>query len=393
MPRSASVLAVFLLAAPASATDIVVRDRGAFNTAMTAVKPGDRVLLAPGDYNGNFFFTNVHGAPRRPVVIAAADRSRPPRFIGPSIGLQLSGCSYVELYDLDIAGTDSNGLTIDDANDPAKPAHHIVIRNVRVKDTRKNGNIDGIKLSGVDDFLIADCTVEGWGNGGSGIDMVGCHRGVITRSTFRQGGANGLQMKGGSADVTVRKCLFENAGERALQIGGSSDDTVFRPPLKDMPEKGKYEAKEVRVEGNTFVGGEAAVAFVNADGATVRFNTIVRPERYALRILQERGEPEFVPCRKGVIEDNVIVFRSDRWSEGGVNVGAGTDPGSFAFSRNLWFCEDRPDRSTPNLLSKEKDGVYGKDPLFFDPVKGDYSVKPGSPASKRGAHALPGGGK
>lgn len=387
MPRFATLVAVLVLATPAAAADVLVRDRGALNAAVPAAKPGDRILLAPGDYNGNFFFANIHGAPRRPIVIAAADVTKPPRFVGPAIGIQISGCSYVEFYDLEFAGTDSNALTVDDANNPAKPAHHIVIRNVRVHDLRKNGNIDGIKLSGVDDFLVVDCEMRVWGEGGSAIDMVGCHRGLVTRCTFRNGGVNGVQIKGGSSEVVVRGCRFENAGERALQIGGFSDDNVFRPPLAEM-KKGRYEAKDVRVEGNTFVGSEAAVAYVNTDGATVRFNTIVRPEKYAVRILQERTEPEFIKCRNGVFEDNLVVFRTDRWA-GAVNAGNGTEPATFTFRRNLWFCEDRPDRSEPQLPAKEADGVYGKDPLFRDAAKGDFAVKPSSPAAKLGAHALP----
>lgn len=388
MLRVTALFAVILLPLPSLAADILVRDRGGFNSAMASVKPGDRVLLAPGDYSGNFFFREVHGANRRPIVIAAADANKPPRFVGPTIGLQLSGCSYVELYDLEFTGTDNNALNIDDGGRPEKPSHHITLRNITVRDIRKRGNVDGIKLSGVGDFLIADCIISGWGDGGSGIDMVGCHRGVVTRTTFRDGGANGLQMKGGSGSIVVRNCRFENAGERALQIGGSTGDDHFRPPLKDMPANGRYEAKDVRVEGCTFVGGEAAIAFVNADASVVRFNTIVRPGRYAIRILQERNEPEFIPCRKGVFEDNLIAFRAERWA-GAANIGGGTDAPSFTFARNLWFCEDRPDRSTPNLPSKEVGGITGKDPLFRDPLKNDFAVKPGSPAAKCGAHALP----
>ncbi|HJZ60442.1 MAG TPA: right-handed parallel beta-helix repeat-containing protein [Gemmataceae bacterium] len=383
--------AIHLLPATAPASDHPVRDCDGLNRAMGAVKPGDRVLLAPGEYAGNFFFRNIHGADRRPIVIAAADPDRPPRFIGPNIGLQLSGCSHVELFALDFTATKENALNIDDGGDAEKPSHHITLRNIRVRDIHRQGNVDGIKLSGVDVFLIAESTVERWGSDGSAIDMVGCHHGVITRCSFRQGGANAVQAKGGSSTVAIRKCRFEDAGERAVNIGGSSDDVVFRPPARAMPENGRYEAKDVRVEGCTFVGGEAAVACVNADGAVVRFNTIVRPQKYALRILQERTEPQFVPCRNGAFEDNVVVFRSEKW--GGVNVGGGTAADTFTFARNLWYCEDRPDRSKPTLPVAEADGVAGADPQFRDAAKGDYGVKPGSPATARGAHALPESGK
>lgn len=365
----------------------VVRDAGGFRRAVAGARPGDRILLAPGDYRGNFYFANVHGAAGRPIVIAAAEPDRPPRFQGQNVCLQFSGVSHLELCDLLLVGAKDNALNVDDAGKPDRPAHHITLRNLRVTDVGPRGNCDGIKLSGVDDFLVVDCTVQRWGSDGSGIDMVGCHRGVLTRCTFRQGGSNGVQTKGGSSEITIRNCRFEDCGDRGVNAGGLTGEAFFRPPTSEMPATGKYEVKAVRVEGCTFIGGRAAVAVVGADGTTVRYNTIYRPERYALRILQENTTQGFVPSRNGVFENNLVVFRSEKW--GGVNVGPGTAPETFRFARNLWYCEDRPGRSAPALPAKEKDGIVGKDPLFRDAARMDFRVKPGSPAADIGAHALP----
>src|SRR6185436_17236812 len=115
------------------------------------------------------------------------------------------------------------------------------------------------------------------------------------------------------------------------------------------PKPQGYEARAIRVEGNTFIGSDAPVAFVGVDGAVVRFNTIYRPHKWALRILQETHAPGFVPSRGGVFEDNVVVFRLEGWIEGGVNIGPGTAPATFRFARNAWYCEDRPERSRPSL--------------------------------------------
>jgi hypothetical protein len=202
-----------------------------------------------------------------------------------------------------------------------------------------------------------------------------------------------VQAKGGSAEITIRSCRFEEAGERGVNLGGSTGDGVFRPRLSAFPENGRYEAKDIRVEGCTFVRGGAAVAFVGVDGAVVRYNTIYRPGRYAVRILQEKTDTGFVPCRNGVFESNVVVFRSDAWVTGGVNVGPSTAPETFRFAGNLWYCEDRPDRSEPRLPTAETGGVVGKDPRFIDPAKGDFGVGPDSPARGRGAHALPAPGR
>ena len=395
MPRPAAIAALLLLAAgPADAQPgpaVVVRDPAGFRRAVAAAGPGTRVLLAPGTYRGNFYFQNVHGAAGRPVVIGAADPARPPRLVGAVTCLQISGASHLEVRDLLLTGASDNGLNIDDANRAGRPSHHVTVRNVRVADIGPGGNSDGMKLSGVDEFAVENCTVERWGRGnGSGLDMVGCHRGVVSGCTFRQGGTgNAVQAKGGSAGVVVRGCRFEDAGDRGVQIGGRTGFESFRPPLAGVPAGARAEAADVSVEGCVFTGGEAAVAFVGAAGGTVRFNTFYRPSTYAVRILQETTADGFVPCRGGVFEDNIVVFRSDKWGDGGVNVGPGTAPGTFRFARNVWYCEDRPDRSAPSLPAAETDGLVGVDPKLRDPARGDYGLAPGSPAEGRGAGALP----
>ncbi len=101
------------------------------------------------------------------------------------------------------------------------------------------------------------------------------------------------------------------------------------------------------MEDCVFVGGSAAVSFVNIGGAIFRHNTIVRPRNWVLRILQETREPGFVPSRNGVFERNLIVFRSDLRDM--VNVGPATAAETFRFMENWWCCEDRPERSQPRL--------------------------------------------
>jgi hypothetical protein len=254
------------------------------------------------------------------------------------------------------------------------------------------GNRDGIKLSGVTDFRVEGCTLERWGAGGSAIDMVGCHRGIIESNLFRHlptgsEGANGVQTKGGSRDILIRRNRFEHAGSRGVNIGGSTGLQFFRPPL--IPETESWEAKDIRVEGNTFIGSGAPVAFVGVDGAVVRFNTIYRPQRWALRILQETTAPGFVPCRRGTFTDNMVAFHSAEWATGGVNMGPNTAPATFQFARNWWFCLDNPARSRPALPVAEDAGVYGEPLQFRDPESGDLRLQSGSPANRVGAEALP----
>lgn len=368
-----------------------VRDAVGLGKALLSAKPGTRILVEPGEYPGGVGYVGLSGTEGKPIVLAGADPARPPVFVGGATGIHLIDASHVELRDLAFRGATGNGVNLDDGGTPETPAHHVLLSRLRVTDVGPTGNHDGIKLSGIVDFRVEECVLERWGTGGSGVDMVGCRRGVLEGNTLRhteEQNASGIQMKGGSESIVVRKNRFERAGGRAVNLGGSTGLAYFRPPLDASSGGEHFEARDILVEGNTFVGSAAAVAFVGATDSVVRFNTIHRPGRWALRILQETRAPGFVPCRKGQFTDNIVVFEAEGWG-GAVNVGPGTEPESFTFARNVWYAADRPGSSRPQLPTAERDGVHGKDPMFVDAPKGDFALRRGSPAAKAGATALP----
>lgn len=363
---------------------IVVSTLNELRQAAASAGPGTTILVAPGDYVGGVFLSNLHGAEGRPIVIAARDPKNPPRFIG-GAGVQLSKITHVHLRDLRIQNVTANGLNIDDGGAITKPSRHVVLERITVTDT-PSGNNDGIKLSGLRNFRVSGCTVQRWG--GSGIDMVGCQEGLIEDCVFQRGGDSGVQAKGGSSEIVVRTSRFMDYGQRGVNIGGSTGVAFFRPPIDQMPKNGRYEARDIRVEGCTFVGGVAPIAYVGADGARVRFNTIYTPTRWTIRILQETRLEGFVPCRNGVFEDNLVIFKTSGWASGGVNVGDATAPQTFRFTRNFWYCADDPSRSTPTLPTPETGGTYGLDPQATLDAEGRVTVSPTSPARDVGAHAF-----
>jgi len=375
---------------PAASDVVSVRTRQELVAAVAAARPGARIEVAGGEYAGGLEFAKLCGEAGRPIVIAGADAKNAPRFVGGGCGLHLVDPRFVELRDLRFEGATGNGVNIDDGGVADAAARGIVLRGLRVADVGPRGNHDALKVSGLTGFVVEDCVVERWGiSGGSGIDMVGCRDGVVQRCTFRHDadanatGGSGVQMKGGSSGVVVRGCEFHDAGSRAVNLGGSTGMEFFRPPLAAWRGTEKWEAKDLVVEGNLFVGSDAAVAFVGVDGAVVRCNTFVEPRRWVVRILQETREPGFVPCRRGVFESNLVVFRSS-WSSGGVNVGDATAADTFGFAKNWWWCVDRPERSEPQLPVREKGGTCGVDPKLGK----DWRLGAGSPAKAWGREAL-----
>lgn len=352
---------------PASGAEVQVANAAEFRAAVAGAGPGTKILLAGGAYGAGFHFANLRGVEGSPVVIKAADPANPPVFSGGNLGIHFSAPAHLVLEGLLFTNLAQNGLNIDDGGRVDEPAstRGVSLRGLRIADVGSDGNHDGVKLSGVWNFEVVDCVVERWGTrGGSGIDMVGCHQGLISGNTIRHNppgppNCTGVQAKGGSSGVVIRGNRFEHAGGRSLNLGGSTGIPYFRP---QVAQGGIHaEARDLVVEGNTIVGSMAAIGFVGVDGAVVRFNTIERPGRWAVRILQENTVEGFVPSRNGKFTDNTVLFQAGEMQGGAVNVGGGTNPGSFEFARNWWLCGDAPQRSRPRLPTAEVEGVYGRD--------------------------------
>lgn len=364
---------------------VVVESRSAFIDALRSAAPGTEILVAPGTYRGGLYFGNVRGELGAPIVIRALDPNNRPIFdnTGSSGGiLQFSHARHLEIRDLIFQGGTGNGLNLDDGNEYGS-SEHILIDNVWIRNLG-DGNDDTLKISGVDWFRVTNSTFENWGPGGSAIDVVGGHFAFIENNTFRHTGVangSGVQMKGGSSDIVVRRNYFENASVRAVQIGGSTGLKHFRPSAETI----NYEAARITVEHNVIVGSQAAVAFASSDGGIVRYNTIYRPGDWVFRILRENRTEGFGATRNGVIESNIIVTGSGLKTE--INIGSGTAPETFQFSRNWWYDADNPSSSKPKLPSTEVDGVYAQDPLFRDVLGRDFRLVPESPADGYGAYA------
>jgi hypothetical protein len=357
---------------------LTVTDDTSLRAAVREASPGLTIALSPGQYTGGLFATELHGTPDRPIRIVGADTSSPPVLVGGPSAIHLSIVSHLELADLVIEGATDNGLNIDDGGRLTEPSHHVTLRHLVVRDVGPIGNRDAIKLSGVDAFRIESCRIERWGDGGSGLDMVGCHQGEVVGCTFQNGGAkvgNGVQAKGGCTDIAVRRCTFENAGARAINLGGSTGLAFFRPKPQG------FEARNLTVEDCRIVGSDAAIAFVGVDGAVVRHNTIENPTRWVFRILQETTQPGFVPCRNGVIELNRIQYQSHQLREA-INVGSGTEPESFTLSRNAWQCLDKPSQGPPHLAVPEIQRLDGNAEPADAGVRPESVIDP-HPAPKR----------
>ncbi len=344
--------------------------------AVRAATPGDTVLIHPGTYRGTFWIENTNGTVDQRIVIRGVDRSTVV-FDGGSESMHFSDCSYITLENFTVRGQTGNGMNIDDAGTIETPAHHFIIQNVSFTDMNATGNNDHLKLSGLRDFQITQCLFERGSTGGSGIDMVGCFNGTINNNTFRSQGSNAIQAKGATRYILIHANMFIDAGQRAVNLGGSTGLQFFRPM------DATFEAADLQVYSNVFIRSVAPIAYVGCVRVDVANNTIINPERWVFRVLQETVDPtRFEPCGDNSFRNNIIVYRSTISTH--VNIGGNTAPETFTLSNNLWYNADDPSRSRPSLgVMTETTSIYGQDPLLVD-VLNDHHLQATSPAIGKG---------
>ena len=351
MKKTLFLLCVFLTN-KTQADDVIVREADSLRKSLGDLKPRTTLKIASGDYPGGLHVVGVDS-----LTVEALDSESPPHFKGGANAWHFSRCQNLTVRHLRISGQSGNGLNVDDGGLFDEPVTGITLEHLEISDIGPKGNHDGMKCSGLDKLTIRNCTLTGWG--GQGIDMVGCHDSLITdcRFTGKAGfsATAGVQMKGGSSDIIVEKCHFMNSGERPLNVGGSTGLDLFRPS------GAKFEAKDIVVRDNMIEGSSCAAAFVGVNGAEFTGNTVLYPEKWIFRILQETTAVGYAPCRSVLLKDNRIVFRRAQ-VQIEINIGADTEPQTFRFEGNHWFAEDRPQASKPLLPSQEENGTYGVDP-------------------------------
>ena len=370
---------LFCIVSPASSKTLEVGPGKSYaspSQAAVLAMPGDTILIFPSVYSGGYFIENVHGNENSWIYFLGVDLENV-IFQGNTEALHFSDISYLQIENLTFRGQTANGMNIDDAGTFDTPSHHIRLANCHFSDMGNQGNNDFLKLSGVDFFHVEDCSFTNGAQGGSGIDMVGCHRGKISLCNFKNLGSNSIQAKGGSQHIEIYRNRFQNGGQRTLNLGGSTGLAFFRP--QDAP----YEAADIQVFSNIIMSSWAPVAFVGCVRVQVFNNTIILPQNWIIRILQETVDPSrFLPCGQNDFVNNIIFYNAGLSRH--VNIGPNTAAESFIFSNNLWFNADNPQNSAPDLPVQESGALIGQDPLFNNLASEDFSLTPQSPAINAG---------
>lgn len=349
--------------------------------AESTISPGDTVIILNQTFTaGAQFLNDVNGTVTQPVVIIA-ETLHQPIFQGGIEGIHLINCNYLELNGLVFEQQTGNGVNIDDGGDYSTPSTNITLRNCIFRDMGMAGNHDFLKMSGVDDFLIENCSFT-TGTSGSGVDFVGCHNGIVQDCTFDNAGVTGIQCKGGTQFITIRRNILKNMTERALNLGGSTGLIYFRPPLPTTIIDA-FEAADLDVYANVFIGNKAPIAYVGCVRVKVFNNTFYKPGNWVIRILQENTTTGFLPCSDNEFSNNIVYQETDLTE---VNIGPNTTSNSFVFTNNLWFNE-ASNSWAPSLPVVDPNELIA-DPEFTNGSSDDFTLMSSSPAIGSGLNSM-----
>lgn len=370
---------LLILLSPGQSRILPVGPSRAFTTIQQAAAtalPGDTILVDGGMYQGGEYLTNVQGTPASWIHILAAPQQQV-IFRGGTEAWHLTDVAYLRISGFIFENQTGNGVNIDDGGSYDTPSHRLIIENCEWRALNATGNNDQLKLSGVDTFIVRSCRFIDGSLGGSAVDMVGCHQGQFVNNHFENCGSNAIQSKGGSQNIRIEMNRFIRGGQRALNIGGSTGAQYFRPL------NANFEASHIAVYSNVFTGSTAPIAYVGAVQCEVVNNTFYRPEKWAIRILQETTGPNYLPCGNNIFRNN-IVYLGNAAANPTINIGPNTKPETFLFSNNLWFNFENANWQGPNLPATESNGIIGTDPLFPDAANNNFSVRLNSPAVGKG---------
>lgn len=370
------LLTIFSIAATTSYAHVLtVGSKGEFadiQEASAAAVAGDTILVETGVYKGGIYIHSLRGEDLEPIVILS---ETPGQAIirGGSNAIHFVKPANIILQGFIFEQQLANGVNIDDGGDYNTEPERIIVRNCTFRDMQSSGNNDLLKISGIDDFEIINCTFENGAAGGSGIDMVGCHNGTIKSNRFINMGSNAIQAKGGTQHILIEANYFKNCGQRTLNLGGSTGLEYFRPI------DATFEAADLSVFSNIIIGSVAPIAYVGSTRVKVVNNTIINPEKWVIRILQETVDEErFVPSSNGTFANN-IVYLGDLHTT--VNIGSNTSAESFSFENNFWYNYENEQWQGPNLPTDDLSQVISLDPQFVDFGSEDFHLVEGSPAA------------
>jgi hypothetical protein len=280
------------------------------------LKPGDEVLLLPGQHR-SAELVGVIGTMESPIVIRSLDPERPAVILADRYGITLRRCQSIIIEQVLITGARNGGIVIDDGDDVSLPpsmneapsGRHIV-RNVAINRTGQDGPRHAITVRAQRGVTIEHCMFQGWG--GAGV-WIGHSEEVTVKSCYFKRLEDhaqdyGVYICGGSVDVRIERNFFDDAGTYAVKIGDRLRESEFGTQLLSNVAPGTlFDASKVIIEQNIITGSECAISMSHTDRCHVRSNTISSPRQISFSLMHNHLDPRFGGHTRDTLSSNLVV--------------------------------------------------------------------------------------
>lgn len=315
-----------LLAAEASAA-VVNADPGSYLALLPTLKPGDTMLLAPGDYGGGLPIWNLRGQPGRAIAITGPSSGPPARLLARSCcnTVSIGDSSFVEIRSLTI---DGQGLAVDavKAESTATSTDHVTLEALTIVGHGADQQIVGINTKCPSwGWIVRGNTIVGAGTGmyfgdsdGSAPFVAGLVEHNLVADTIgynvqvkHQVGRPSLPGMPQSAVTVIRNNVFSKAN-------GASTGADARPNLLvgHWPLSGPGAGDHYEIYGNVFYQNPTEALFQGEGNVVLYQNLFVNRDGSAVHVQPQNDVPRLVR-----VFHNTIVARDT-----GIRVSGG-DPG------------------------------------------------------------------
>jgi hypothetical protein len=286
-----------------------------YRRLITQLRPGDVLVLAPGEYRDGLRVQNVAGAPGRPITISGPQRGAPAVFVARAgrSTVTLADTRYVVIRNLVLEG---GGVPVDavKAVKPSPPVHDVTLENLIIRGHGNNQQIVGISTKcPAWNWIIRGNTIIGAGTGiylGDSDGSAPFVAGVIERNVIVDSIGYDLQIKhqhsragiagmpAGPRMTIVRHNVFAKAD------GVNTEAPRPNVLVGHFPPAGPGAEDDYAIYGNLFYQNRNEALFQGEGNIALYANLFVNDHGDAIRIQPHNDIP-----RRILVAYNTVVAK------------------------------------------------------------------------------------
>lgn len=277
-----------------------------YRAAVARLRPGDTLLLTPGNYLSGLPLHGIVGNAGGRIVIRAADARQPPRFVArPGANtISIVDSAFVVVSDLILEG---RGIAVDavKAEGHSRFAHHITLERLQIRGHDSNQQVVAISTKcPAWAWIIRDSIIDGAGTGlylGDSDGSDPFFSGLIEGNQIRNTIGYNLQIKHQAIRASafgapttpqvtiIRRNQFAKGANSSRDAGARPNLLLGHFPLKGVGSKDRY-----LVYGNVFSGNPTEALFQAEGNVAFYNNLLVNPHGPAVNIQAHKHRPRWI---------------------------------------------------------------------------------------------------